>query len=287
MTPKVPISDKRQLQICFCIDHGVVHMHALDRDTSSSSTKYRTEPQTRVDSPNDVDIAKNQGKTNLIMNKSSATTTTTMMNPSGYKSSIYPLHPPGSRVIVKVGETELTLLDRVMVATSSLFIVGSVVWVPAFYVWAYRKWRSIPKHDTRRRTLYATLVLAFTGIIAYGPQHSAKIGKLLHVRKWRLWKAWIKFIALEIIADQPGGGVSNNTNNSNGSGNTNNGNDLDQQTDQAMFAFVPHGIVPFPIAFAVLPEIAQRAFGIFRPVVATATALFPFVRDILMWVDSV
>jgi hypothetical protein len=57
--------------------------------------------------------------------------------------------------------------------------------------------------------------------------------------------------------------------------------------DQANFAFLPHGIVPFPIAFAVLPEIAQRAFGIFRLVVATATALFPFVRDILMWVDSV
>jgi hypothetical protein len=213
------------------------------------------------------------------MSKSSTTTT---MNPSGYISSIYPLHPPGSRVIVKVGETELTLLDRVMVATSSLFIVGSVVWVPAFYVWAYRKFRSIPKHETRRRTLYATLVLAFTGIIAYGPQHSAKIGKLLHVRKWRLWKAWIKFIAMEIIADQPG--LSNSNNNASGNNSSNN---LDLQTDQAMYAFVPHGIVPFPIAFAVLPEIAQRAFGIFRPVVATATALFPFVRDILMWVDSV
>jgi hypothetical protein len=212
------------------------------------------------------------------MNKSSATTT---MNPSGYKSSIYPLHPPGSRVIVKVGETEITLLDRIMVATSSLFIVGSIVWVPAFYVWAYRKWKSIPKHDTRRRTLYATLVLAFTGIIAYGPQHSARIGKLLHVRKWRLWKAWIKFIAMEIIADQPG--LSNPNNNSNNNGNGN----LNQQTDQAMLAFVPHGIVPFPMALAVLPEIAQRAFGIFRPVVATATALFPFVRDILTWVDSV
>jgi hypothetical protein len=209
------------------------------------------------------------------MNKSSTTTTATM-NPSGYRSSIYPLHPPGSRVIVKVSETDLTLLDRVMVATSSLFIVGSVIWVPAFYVWAYRKWRSIPKHETRRRTLYATLVLAFTGIIAYGPQHSAKIGKLFQVRKWRLWKAWIKFIAMEIIADQPGG-VSNNTNNTN----------LNLQTDQAMFAFVPHGIVPFPLALAVLPEIAQRAFGIFRPVVATATQLFPFVRDILSWVDPV
>jgi hypothetical protein len=215
------------------------------------------------------------------MNKSS--TTTTVMNPSGYKSSVWPRHPPGSRVIVKVPETDLTLLDRVMVATSSLFIVGSVVWVPAFYVWAYRKWRSIPKHETRRRTVYATLVLAFTGIIAYGPQHSAKIGKLLQVRKWRLWKAWIKFIAMEIIADQPG--VSNNNNNNNS--NNPNHNDLNLQTDQAMFAFVPHGIFPFPLALAVLPEIAQRAFGIFRPVVATATALFPFVRDILMWVDSV
>jgi hypothetical protein len=215
------------------------------------------------------------------MNKSSTMTT---MNPSGYRSSIYPLHPPGSRVIVKVPVTDLTLLDRVMVATSSLFIVGSVVWVPAFYVWAYRKWRSIPKHETRRRTVYATLVLAFTGIIAYGPQHSARIGRLLQVRKWRLWKAWIKFIAMEIIADQPGGLNTNNNINNNGNNcNTN----LNMQTDQVMIAFAPHGIFPFPLSFAALPEISQRAFGIFRPVVATATGLVPFFRDIINWLDPV
>jgi hypothetical protein len=198
------------------------------------------------------------------------------MNPSG--SSIYPLHPPGTRVIVKIPETELTFLDRVLVASSSLFIVGSVIWVPACLCWSIKRWRAIPKHETRRRTVYAAMIIAFYGIIFAGPQHSASIGKLLQVRKWRIWRAWIRFIAMEIISDQPS--VPNSINN-------NMNKTLNLQTDKAIFAFVPHGIFPFPIALAVLPEIAQRAFGIFRPVVATATALFPIVRDMLMWVDKV
>lgn len=189
------------------------------------------------------------------------------MNPSG--SSLYPLHPPGTRVITRVSPNDITLVDRILVASSALVVVGSIAWVPAFYIWALRKWRTIPKHETKRRAVYAALVLVFSVLLTAGPQHSAKFGRLLGVRKWRLWKAWIKFIAMEIIADQP---VPHN---------------MDTTADKAVFAFVPHGIFPFPLAFAVLPEIAQQAFGIFRPVVATATALFPLVRDILTWVSPV
>jgi hypothetical protein len=190
------------------------------------------------------------------------------MNPSG--SSLYPQRPEGSRVVVRVSPNEITLVDRILVASSSLFIVGSVVWVPAFYVWAWKRWKAIPKEEIKRRAVYAALVLGFTGILAAGPQHSRKFGDCLGVRKWRLWKAWIKFFAMEIIVDQPLSSILTLA-----------------RDDKAVLAFVPHGIFPFPLALAVLPEIAQQAFGIFRPVVATATALFPLVRDILMWVDPV
>jgi hypothetical protein len=55
-----------------------------------------------------------------------------------------------------------------------------------------------------------------------------------------------------------------------------------------LFAFVPHGIFPFGIAFGVLPEIAaRRAFGYFRPIAATATRFFPIVSDLLQWVDVI
>lgn len=57
--------------------------------------------------------------------------------------------------------------------------------------------------------------------------------------------------------------------------------------EQAILAFVPHGIFPFAFAFGLLPDIAQEAFGIFRPVVATATNFLPVVSDFLLWLGKV
>ena len=64
--------------------------------------------------------------------------------------------------------------------------------------------------------------------------------------------------------------------------------EIDVKEDKAILAFVPHGIFPFAFAFASLPDMAQSAaFGVFRPVVASATSLFPIVRDFLSWCDAV
>jgi len=59
------------------------------------------------------------------------------------------------------------------------------------------------------------------------------------------------------------------------------------KNDQAILAFIPHGIFPFAFAFGVLPELAQRIFGFVHPVVATASGLFPVVRDFLNWAGAV
>ena len=187
-------------------------------------------------------------------------------NPGG--SSIYPLHPEGSRVIFRIPESELTVLDRCVVAGSSVCVVGAFAWLPALYGWAWMKWKSIPATDKKRRAAFAGIVLFSVALLSAGPHRSPRVGRWLQVRKWTLWTAWLKFIAMEVIADQ-------DTKHS-----------INVQTDQVILAFVPHGIFPFAFAFGALPEIAQKAFGIFRPVVATATNFLPVVSDFLLWIEK-
>lgn len=181
-----------------------------------------------------------------------------------------PHHAPGSRVLARIPEGEITMLDRVLVMTSSLAIVGAVVWVPAAYAVAWRRWQKIPKENKRRRILYAALLISLAGIAAVGPHRSHRIGKWLQLKKWRIWKSWLKFVAFEVIADNPTCLES-----------------FDIRKEQAIFAVIPHGIFPFALGFAALTDTAARVFGDFRPVVATATALFPLLRTILSWLHAV
>ena len=208
-------------------------------------------------------------------------------------SSLYPpLHPPGSRVLVSAppGSTgeNLSHADRALVYASSLFFVGSVAWVPLAYVWAYRRWRSTPKSDRRRRMMYMALILSAAALAVAGPHRSKRVGRWLDAKRWRLWRAWLNFMAFEVVSDRGGSGsglADSKTAFDGGSIST--ARPFDVTKDKAIIAVVPHGIFPFALAFAALPEAATKAFGEFRPVVATATALFPFVRTFLGWLDAV
>lgn len=115
------------------------------------------------------------------------------------------------------------------------------------------------------------MLLSFVAFAALGPYRSPHVGKWVRLKKWRLWSAWLKFVAFEVIADSTPNTLSN----------------FNFKQDQAIYAVSPHGIFPFALGFAVLPELASRVFGAFRPVVATATALVPFLRTILSWLDAV
>lgn len=190
---------------------------------------------------------------------------------SGYKSSIYPpAHAPGSQILMRIPHGELTRMERLLVMMSSLAIVGSVVWVPFAYAWAWKRWKLIPKEDKRRRTVYASLLLSLAALAAVGPHRYHRLGKIFKLKQWKLWTAWLNFVAFEVIADNPGSLKS-----------------FDVKKDQVIFAISPHGIFPFALGFAALPDLATRVFGDFRPVVATATALFPFLRTILSWINAV
>jgi len=173
----------------------------------------------------------------------------------------------GSKVLTRFSPDALTNYDRFVVALSSLFFVGGVFWVPAIYVWLVKRFRRIPPEQKKRRAVYAALLLSVSTFFAIGPHRTPKFGKFVAVHQWSLWRSWMRFFAFEVVADE-----------------------YDAIKDlvhrQAILGISPHGIFPFGLAFAALSEQAGHAFGSFRAVVATATQLIPWVRDVLTWVRA-
>jgi hypothetical protein len=183
------------------------------------------------------------------------------------RSSIYPLTPVGSKSILRVSGDTLTNYDRFVVGFSSVFFVGGVFWVPAVYAWLLKRFRRIPPDQKRRRAIYALLMFSITTLYAIGPHRNPKVGEWVKVHKWGLWKSWMRFFAFEVVADE-----------------YNSIKDLIHE--QAIIGISPHGIFPFGLAFAALSDQASQAFGSFRAVVASATQLIPWVRDVLRWVNA-
>jgi len=196
-------------------------------------------------------------------------------------SSLYPKLPSNCRIAVAATPTEsyLSLYDRIIVYTTSLTFVGSIFWTPAFFRWVYRRWKSIPRQDKKRRAIYAGILMTFISIGIVGPHRNEKVGQWIGFRTWKIWKSWLRYFAYEVIYDEtlstPDHSSNTHTNN------------LDWKTDQAILAIIPHGIFPFALAFAALPQMAIDAFGTFRPVVASATKFLPFVRSFISWIHGV
>ena len=187
-----------------------------------------------------------------------------------FPSSVYPLHPSDSQWLARVSETELTALDRLLVGGSSLVIVGSFLWVPCLLVWSYRRWKSV--QDKRRRIIYAALFVAALGVyVVAAPHKNHRVGNWLQVKKWKLWRAWVRFLATEVILDQP----RNNDNNTK---------DLAQQ--DAILAFCPHGIFPFAFGVGAIADWAQKIFGAFRPIVASAVLRVPIFGDLVGMING-
>mmetsp|Transcript_4766 Transcript_4766/g.7011 ORF Transcript_4766/g.7011 Transcript_4766/m.7011 type:complete len:357 (-) Transcript_4766:67-1137(-) len=169
--------------------------------------------------------------------------------------------------LVKPKHRTISATDNALVALSSLFFVGGVVWIPSLYIWLYRKWRT-EENKKRRKVYYAILVTAtFFGI--FGPHRNRKVAKLIDFKNWRIIKAWCNYLAYEVISE-----VSEKK-------------DFNLKRDQAIFAVIPHGIVPVPLALATLPQEAHESFGEFRPVVASATRFLPGLKTVMGWMGSI
>ena len=202
-------------------------------------------------------------------------------------STLYPLHPPDSRWLARVvSDADLTWWDYSLVAASSCIIVGAVVWVPCCLAWAFQKWRKQlgDRNDAstrRRRALYAALAVAAVGVYAgWAPQRNHRLGDWLQIRTWKLWKAWIKFLAVEILLDQP------KTQSVVTGGNNNNNPPQSLSEMDAILAFVPHGIFPFAFGVGVLTDFARQVFGTFRPIVASAVLHVPILGDLVGWLHG-
>ena len=166
-------------------------------------------------------------------------------------------------------EMSITKIDDIAVKLSSLFIVGSVVWGPSLFIYLYKKWKNTPKEDTKKRSFYRNLFISLSLCAILGPHRHPKVGQWVKARHWNLWNAWLRYLSFEVITeDSPN-------------------NDFNLKNDQAILAFSPHGIVPFSLGFAALPQAATDHFGSFRVVVATATRVFPLVRTIIEWLFHV
>ncbi|KAL7478585.1 hypothetical protein ACHAW6_004377 [Cyclotella cf. meneghiniana] len=245
-------------------------------------------------------------------------------NPSRRRSHTqqYPFLTKGIEIIIPPPPYEAcTLADKIQVYATSLIIVGSPLWFYGGIIYLYRKWRQYSKladqykyvhcHSTddslaindetypeekyrkqaqpidtevteryaRFRKLAKRLGTALAAIVLIsilGPHRNEKVGSMLGVRKWRLWDAWLNYVGFTVMKDH--GSECHDTINP----------EFDIQTSPAMFAFIPHGIFPFGLAFSCLPERGYRnTWGPFRPVVATATKLFPFVRTLISWMGGV
>ena len=123
---------------------------------------------------------------------------------------------------------------------------------------------------------FGAALAAIILISTLGPHRNEKLGSLLKVRKWRLWNAWLNYVGFSVLKDHDRTNIEILHP------------EFDMKTSPAMFAFIPHGIFPFGLAFSCLPERGYAdTWGLFRPVVATATKLFPFVRTLISWMGGV
>lgn len=142
--------------------------------------------------------------------------------------------------------------------------------------------REIQQHSSdyekyhRLAKRYCAALIAIIVFSIWGPHRSRKIGEFLGARRWRLWDAWLNYVGYTVLHDK---------------GNMEQYQEQQHQQDEMatpILAFVPHGIFPFALAFSCLPQRGyEETWGIFRPVVATATKLFPLVRTFIAWMGGI
>mmetsp|Transcript_5329 Transcript_5329/g.7821 ORF Transcript_5329/g.7821 Transcript_5329/m.7821 type:complete len:367 (-) Transcript_5329:1312-2412(-) len=192
------------------------------------------------------------------------------LNPSPQKSNYK--YPPNTRVLLE--PYPVTRKDDILVKLSSMLIVGSVLWGPfVAYSFIKKLWCKYNVDKSTQKKMAVGAALAALCILI-GPYRHRKVGKALGFRNWDVWKSWLRFVAFEVIQDTTGA-------------DPNGGDWFDLRDRQSILSIIPHGIFPFALGLAALPEEAEHAFGSFRPIVATATSLFPILRTILSWLGSV
>lgn len=236
-----------------------------------------------------------------------------------------PLLPPGVEILVPPPPFEAcTFVDHILVYASSLLVVGSPIWFYGGIIYLYRRWKEYRAlatatptkgtideaatttsscHSSQKRLLddddddnvslrrwrYARLASRYRTALALllaasivGVHRSVRVGQWVDVRRWRLWDAWLNYVGFTVLRDT--GETSSVLLGNNDPRELS----FDPRESPVIYAFVPHGIFPFGLAFSCLPQRGyEHTWGLFRPVVATATRLFPLVRTFIDWMGGV
>jgi len=223
-----------------------------------------------------------------------------------------PLLPRGVDIIVQSPSYDAcTFVDKLLVYASSLIVIGSPIYFYYGIYWLYKKWkhyRALAKEGSselvndkdytssgessqekpsniQQCTRYKKMAAKYGAALAmvlvisfWGPHRSKRVGEWLNARRWRLWNAWLNYVGFTVLHDKGDDDTTTTTLHP----------EFDPKSSDAMYAFIPHGIFPFGLAFSCLPERGyNQTWGLFRPVVATATRLFPLVRTFIAWMGGV
>lgn len=138
-----------------------------------------------------------------------------------------------------------------------------------------QRWRKYNQAASKYGAALAVVIL----ISIWGPHRSRRVGELLNVRKWRLWDAWLNYVGFTVLRDHGDNNIAAMDSNEP---------EFDPRHSRAIYAFIPHGIFPFGLAFSCLPQRGyESTWGLYRPVVATATKLFPLVRTFISWMGGI
>ena len=178
---------------------------------------------------------------------------------------------PTFTTLVAPKSNNISRTDHLIVILSSLFVGTSFVWLPAVYIWLYRKWTKTPDDEGngKKRRIYRNIIITAALIGIIGPHRNEKFAQIFDCKNWRIVKAWVNYLSYEVISEAT------------------HDHNFDMKNDQAILGVAPHGILPFSLGFASLPQIGIDTFGKFRPVAASATRFLPFLRSLMDWAGSI
>lgn len=139
--------------------------------------------------------------------------------------------------------------NEVVVAVSSLVVVGSFFWFPIFVYYVCKH-----KLKTRRQRIIFFLAVAFLIYVPVKERPSLRHG-------W-FWDIWQQYCSTTVVLEAP------------------------LPPTNVIFAMVPHGIYPFGAALGLVGRLAHK-FKMMKPVIADVAFRAPIFRHLVGWMGAV
>ncbi|CBN75192.1 mono-or diacylglycerol acyltransferase type 2 [Ectocarpus siliculosus] len=143
------------------------------------------------------------------------------------------------------------LINDGVVATSSVLLIGSFFWVPAYL---YYVWRNKCK-TRRRKALFLACLVAFLA----GPMPVTR-----RIARLSVWNRFWRYFSGSFVGEMDA-----------------------CRGKQSLFCLVPHGVFPFGVALASLGRANETVFNAAKPVCASIMLRTPIIGNILRMIGAV